>query len=40
MGIPVPPVTEVTEEAILAFNRPDVRAVGVLVAVALPALAT
>ena len=29
MGIPVPPVTEVTEEAILAFNRPDVRAVGV-----------
>ena len=29
MGVPVPPVTEVTEEAILAFNRPDVRAVGV-----------
>lgn len=29
LGVPVPPVTEVTEEAILAFNRPDVRAVGV-----------
>ena len=29
MGVPVPPLTEVTEEAILAFNRPDVRAVGV-----------
>lgn len=28
MGMPPPPVTEVTEEAILAFNRPDVRAVG------------
>ena len=29
LGIPEPPVTEVTEEAILSFNRPDVRAVGV-----------
>ncbi len=29
LGIPEPPVTEVTEEAILKFNRPDVRAVGV-----------
>lgn len=29
MGVPEPPVTEVTEEAILAFNRDDVRAVGV-----------
>ena len=29
LGIPEPPVTEVTEEAILAFNRPEVRAVGV-----------
>ena len=29
MGMPVPPETEVTEAAILAFNRPDVRAVGV-----------
>ena len=29
LGVPVPPVTEVTEEAILAFNRSDVRAVGV-----------
>jgi CubicO group peptidase (beta-lactamase class C family) len=29
MGMPEPPVTEVTEEAILAFNRDDVRAVGV-----------
>ena len=27
LGIPEPPVTEVTEEAILNFNRPDVRAV-------------
>ena len=29
LGMPVPPVTEVTEEAILAFNRAEVRAVGV-----------
>lgn len=29
LGIPEPPVTEVTEDAILSFNRPDVRAVGV-----------
>ena len=29
LGIPEPPVTEVTEEAILGFNRPEVRAVGV-----------
>lgn len=29
MGMPEPPVTEVTEQAILAFNRDDVRAVGV-----------
>ena len=29
LGIPEPPVTEVTEDAILSFNRPDVRSVGV-----------
>ncbi len=29
MGLPVPPVTEVTEEAIANFNRPEIRAVGV-----------
>jgi len=29
MGMPVPPETEVTEEAILNFNRPEIRAVGV-----------
>ena len=29
LGMPVPPQTEVTEEAILAFNRSDVRKVGV-----------
>ena len=29
LGVPEPPVTEVTEEAILSFNRPEVRAVGV-----------
>ena len=29
MGMPVPPETEVTEEAILGFNRADVRLVGV-----------
>ncbi len=29
LGLPEPPVTEVTEEAILKFNRPEVRAVGV-----------
>ena len=29
LGVPAPPVTEVTEEAILTFNRPEFRAVGV-----------
>jgi CubicO group peptidase (beta-lactamase class C family) len=29
LGMPVPPETEVTEAAILAFNRADVRAIGV-----------
>jgi len=29
MGLPEPPVTEVTEEAISNFNRPEIRAVGV-----------
>ena len=29
LGIPEPPVTEVTEDAILSFNLPEVRAVGV-----------
>ncbi len=29
LGIPEPPMSEVTEEAILSFNRPEVRAVGV-----------
>lgn len=29
LGMPVPPVTEVTEEAIVAFNRPEIQAVGV-----------
>lgn len=29
LGMPVPPETEVTEEALLAFNTPEVRAVGV-----------
>jgi CubicO group peptidase (beta-lactamase class C family) len=29
MGVPKPPVTEVTEAAILSFNDPEVRAVGV-----------
>ena len=29
LGIPEPPVTEVTEDAILSFNRPEFRAVGV-----------
>lgn len=29
MGMPVPPETEVTEEAILNFNKPEIRAVGV-----------
>ncbi len=29
LGIPKPPVTEVTEEAILNFNNPEIRAVGV-----------
>ncbi|MEM7000587.1 MAG: serine hydrolase domain-containing protein [Pseudomonadota bacterium] len=29
MGMPVPPETEVTEDALLAFNQPEVRAIGV-----------
>lgn len=29
LGVPEPPVTEVTEDAILTFNRPEFRAVGV-----------
>jgi CubicO group peptidase (beta-lactamase class C family) len=29
LGVPQPPLTEVTEDAILNFNRPEVRAVGV-----------
>ncbi|MGD8418111.1 MAG: serine hydrolase domain-containing protein [Pseudomonadales bacterium] len=29
MGVPKPPVTEVTEEAILSFNDPEIRSVGV-----------
>ncbi|MCE2407496.1 MAG: beta-lactamase family protein [Pseudomonadales bacterium] len=29
LGVPEPPVTEVTEDAILSFNQPEVRAVGV-----------
>lgn len=29
LGLPPPPVTEVTEEAILSFNRPEIRTVGV-----------
>lgn len=29
LGVPEPPVTEVTEDAILSFNQPDIRAVGV-----------
>lgn len=29
LGVPEPPVTEVTEDAILGFNLPEVRAVGV-----------
>ena len=29
LGIPEPPVTEVTEEAILSFNLPGIRAVGI-----------
>lgn len=29
LGVPAPPVTEVTEAAILTFNRPEFRAVGV-----------
>ena len=32
LGMPVPPVTEVTEEAVVAFSRPEVQAVGVPVA--------
>jgi len=29
LGVPPPPVTEVTEDAILNFNKPEIRAVGV-----------
>jgi CubicO group peptidase (beta-lactamase class C family) len=29
LGMPVPPETEVTEEAIVSFNRPEIQAVGV-----------
>ena len=29
MGIPEPPITEVTEEALLNFNRAEIQAVGV-----------
>jgi CubicO group peptidase (beta-lactamase class C family) len=29
LGVPVPPVTEVTEEAITGFNRPEVRVAGI-----------
>lgn len=29
LGVPEPPVTEVTEDAILSFNQPEIRAVGV-----------
>ncbi|MXW54315.1 MAG: beta-lactamase family protein [Gammaproteobacteria bacterium] len=29
LGIPEPPVTEVTEDAILSMNRPEIRAVGI-----------
>lgn len=29
LGVPVPPVTEVTEDAVLSFNRPEIRAVGI-----------
>ena len=29
LGMPEPPITEVTEDAILSFDRPDIRAVGV-----------
>ncbi|MFT5046665.1 MAG: CubicO group peptidase (beta-lactamase class C family) [Porticoccaceae bacterium] len=29
LGLPVPPETEINEEILLAYNRPDVRAVGV-----------
>ncbi|MCY4095802.1 MAG: serine hydrolase [Gammaproteobacteria bacterium] len=29
LGVPEPPVTEVTEDAILSFNLPEIRAVGV-----------
>ena len=29
LGLPEPPVTEVTEDAILSFNQPEIRAVGV-----------
>jgi len=29
LGVPVPPVTEVTEDAITSFNRPEVREAGI-----------
>src|SRR4030095_17234032 len=29
IGMPMPPVTEVTEDALLAFNQPDVRQIPV-----------
>src|SRR5258706_777288 len=29
LGVPVPPVTEVTEDAITSFNRPEVRTAGI-----------
>jgi CubicO group peptidase (beta-lactamase class C family) len=29
LGVPMPPVTEVTEEAIIGFNRPEVREAGI-----------
>ena len=29
LGVPMPPVTEVTEEAITGFNRPEVRLAGI-----------
>ena len=29
LGVPMPPVTEVTEEAITSFNRPEVRTAGI-----------
>ncbi len=29
MGLPVPPMTEVTEEAVLGFNEPDIQSTGI-----------